>query len=252
MSWKDNIFLMLEDKNYELYDIMHYIQDNLPNKLYRYRCFNDYTHDEISNETVFLSNPRNFNDPLDSLPQIYQNSDPSVYSWGGYGVYALINNWVNNRLEILEKMRGNLGIACFCECCDDFLMWSHYANNHQGYCIEYNTYKLYDLVIGQLFPVLYLAKHPYYTSGKKSLLESIIVKDEHWKYEKEWRIIYSNRDISRNSRFIHLTNCITSLYAGINCKGENLSYLYHVSEKYNIPLRFIELNRNYKLEPEDF
>lgn len=250
-NWKYEIVKMLENKDYELSDIMNYIQANLPSKLYRYRCFNDYTYDEIVNGTVFLSSPRDFNDPLDSLPQIYQNSDPDVYSWGGFGVFALINDWVYNRSEILEKERENLGIACFCECCDNFLMWSHYANNHSGYCIEYDAHKIYNLIIGKLFPVIYLKKHPYYTSGKKSLLESIIVKDDVWNYEKEWRIIYSNNDIKNNSRIIHIPNCITTLYTGINCKDENLDLLYYISDKCNISLKFIELNRNYRLEPED-
>ncbi len=39
-------------------------QNNLPQSLFRYRPLSQYVADEIKNDTVWLSSPNEFNDPL--------------------------------------------------------------------------------------------------------------------------------------------------------------------------------------------
>ena len=43
--------------------------------------------------------------------------------------------------EVRRKMR-DMGICCFSDSHEIDLMWTHYANEHQGICVEYSTHDL--------------------------------------------------------------------------------------------------------------
>lgn len=113
-------------------------------------------------------------------------------------------------------------ITCFSNFSDDqelginTTMWSHYADNHKGFCIKYslklNELKHKDLILCGLYPVIYTAKTPTISprelmksnflndklqlnkSIQKTVLKSFITKSRFWNYEKEWRLIISNKD----------------------------------------------------------
>lgn len=38
--------------------------------------------------------------------------------------------------------KENIHLACFSETYKSILMWSHYANNYKGFCVEYNFKEL--------------------------------------------------------------------------------------------------------------
>ena len=122
--------------------------------------------------------------------------------------------------KILESSRRIISeqfrITCLSERMDSPLMWSHYANKHYGFCLEYDftstiTQVRYpDLIFAQLFlfPVYYSEKRPSLSkslfSGKsrlaylknkklppdflKNLIYGLLFKSKDWAYEKEWRI----------------------------------------------------------------
>lgn len=72
-------------------------------------------------------------------------------------------------------------------------MWSHYANSHKGYCIEYE-FNIAEQIYSLIHPVKY-AKERYAISARdfsdntKGLIEAICHKAEDWSYECEWRMI---------------------------------------------------------------
>jgi hypothetical protein len=85
---------------------------------------------------------------------------------------------------------------------DSVLMWSHYASNHTGFCIEHNFRELGPThpLIRQLHPVIYSDKPfdatPYY---RQILLNrdfntlygiyACVTKSKKSEYEYEWRIV---------------------------------------------------------------
>lgn len=102
-------------------------------------------------------------------------------------------------------------------------MWSHYANKHFGFCLEYDfTYTLIrrfpDLHIAQLmlFPVYYSRNRPLLSEALidtnttidykelkklppdfiKNIMIGLLYKSEDWAYEKEWRILSIESDKS--------------------------------------------------------
>jgi hypothetical protein len=83
-------------------------------------------------------------------------------------------------------------------------MWGHYADDHKGFCIEYDLEQLApeDAMLRNLYPVIY-SKDLYdmtpYVNGLVvadrsnynpfAPLLSVLHKFEGWKYEREWRLI---------------------------------------------------------------
>ena len=75
-------------------------------------------------------------------------------------------------------------------------MWSHYANNNKGICIQYNLDTI-NKISRYIFPVLYMNDPIDVTDicekDKDILLAviiSIISKFRDWETEKEWRVIF--------------------------------------------------------------
>lgn len=54
-------------------------------------------------------------------------------------------------------LKESIHLACFSETYESILMWSHYANNHEGFCVEYNFKELglKSPVTRFIFPVIY-------------------------------------------------------------------------------------------------
>lgn len=104
--------------------------------------------------------------------------------------------------ETCNKMSSRMNrIACFTTEYANLPMWAHYANQHSGICIEYNTQHIQSpLILNRLFPVIY-------TTKIKDMIKFMIdnMNDDmamfhfldymaaqkltDWQYEKEWRLI---------------------------------------------------------------
>ena len=135
--------------------------------------------------------------------------------------------FVNVSKETLEKSRELISrffkVTCLSERMDSPLMWSHYANKHFGFCLEYDfTYSLIknypDLYLAQLmlFPVYYSRNRPLISEALfktntiidykvtkslppefiKNIMVGLLYKSEDWAYEREWRILNINGDTS--------------------------------------------------------
>lgn len=78
---------------------------------------------------------------------------------------------------------------------DSLLMWSHYASNHTGFCLEYQLTDLTQhLFPMQLYPIHYTNEIFDMNASTKSRLNiysmailASISKHIDWQYEHEWR-----------------------------------------------------------------
>lgn len=67
-------------------------------------------------------------------------------------------------------------------------MWSHYADNHRGICLEFDTANpLFSEALG----VVYCSEYPRWLPHEMERIafEMLLTKAEDWKYEREFRII---------------------------------------------------------------
>ena len=90
-----------------------------------------------------------------------------------------------------KKIRG-FGVISLTEDPESILMWSHYADQHKGFCLGFqfsgawlSERGVYPVDYSRQYPELNFAKI-WYVDGLSKIL---LTKSEDWKYEKEWRII---------------------------------------------------------------
>jgi hypothetical protein len=97
----------------------------------------------------------------------------------------------------------NSGVVCLSEVNNSILMWSHYAQNHTGICIEFH--RTPDSPLGDpeiCTPVQYSSNYPVIDFGKmllnrdgQTLNLMMRYKADCWAYEKEWRVITDKGDM---------------------------------------------------------
>ena len=193
-----------------------------PTRFYKYLKWDTGARRIISDGTVKFTHPSDFNDPFDCQP-IY--SDVSVESLNqgrpGYlreiaknmgmtaSDYLQEKNKMVQRLqksvesgEYHRKMLQFTGVLSLTECPTDILMWSHYADQHKGFVVEFRVElegefapsidNLEDIIPLQVTydnkrPVVDLAVDP--RKYKEENIKVLLTKSPHWSYEKEWRFI---------------------------------------------------------------
>lgn len=143
--------------------------------------------------------------------------------------------------EVFEKVRRIPLVSCFSTKSDSILMWSHYAKDHTGACIEYeindkdykavryyrrvHTFKL-SKVLEYVFGSEFAGEEVDYESGSfQYLLKPIFEKCRIWNYEKEIRCVFSktkrNEHIYEKDHMIFLSmQPIRRIIIGCQAKEE--------------------------------
>ncbi len=103
--------------------------------------------------------------------------------------------------EIERELRGahETGVFCLSAKFDSPLMWSHYADQHRGVCVEYGVS---SLAAKKLHPVAYGDSRKVKASQIRNWILnddsdaqqtidkiSLLTKSKEWAYEREWRLL---------------------------------------------------------------
>lgn len=96
--------------------------NHIPSSLFKYRKFSQRSMDNFQLSGEWFSFPYEFNDPFDS----------------GVTIAGINSNIID---KVGDIFRHHL-VTCFSESNDDTLMWSHYAEGHTGFCVEYDFHGL--------------------------------------------------------------------------------------------------------------
>lgn len=182
-----------------------------PKYLYKYYSNKPCNLESIKNCKLWFSAPCNYNDVFDcdlsvdekAIMDFITNSFPDkrgvrVGSQMWHEISKKSNHSVRELKKVLANIRNTIGIACFSESDDSLLMWSHYANNHTGICVEYDMIEVIDELKFTPVPVLYSGNRVVINKiGPKSInddaldsfIHCVVTKSIEWSYEKEWRII---------------------------------------------------------------
>lgn len=86
----------------------------------------------------------------------------------------------------IKKATRDIRIMSFAAERDNALLWVHYANSHQGICIEFSS----ETVLYRLaHRVNYQTNYPWfkYPHDQYEALSTIVTKSIDWKYEREYR-----------------------------------------------------------------
>lgn len=193
--------------------------------------------DVLESGMIRFTQPSCFNDPFESLPYVKQVcsdevieqiaalfSDEDTYNMffsKEEEPYQNFNNARNNFLKDPESFKANLlgkhfdlnagmqefwssiigiGILSLSEDDDNLTMWSHYAKDHTGFLIGFNSEKkITSKIYRSPRRVRYLYKRPQIILIKDSFdpkqildgwLDLIYTKSKEWSNENEWRQVH--------------------------------------------------------------
>jgi hypothetical protein len=194
-------------------------------QLYHYERFNpEYLADVLVKKRVHGSDPTNLNDPWDCRPwfddKALDNAEAveELINWffsftstspvSAAQARATQNEIRANseyRRQILERFSqdflkmipGRWRIYCLTPVPDSTLMWSHYAANHKGICLEFATE---TAVFGSAQEVGYLSTYPNWAPHSLMTAEDphiLLTKSDDWQYEREFRVIGLTQGVDR-------------------------------------------------------
>lgn len=124
----------------------------------------------------------------------YNANNPEVNDRDAYIRYAL-------SLAIERELRKTheTGVLCLSTKFDSPLMWSHYANQHRGVCVEYDVSDLapqglHKVSYGESRKVLASQIRDWVFDGDSTARHAIdkaclLTKSKEWMYESEWRLL---------------------------------------------------------------
>ncbi|NNU45234.1 DUF2971 domain-containing protein [Ramlibacter montanisoli] len=186
-----------------------------PPRLYKYQPFSPRSIENLKNQVVYFGSPRAFNDPFDCAlsPQLKVPTDDDLRKLRDHWLATKpfdesqrnalkaipfdelrsnVTQTVRKTLrESVDKFSTTQGVTCFAERPNNLLMWSHYADHHRGFCLEFRTdvpdfgklrQVTYSDQMPEIDPVRMLIDDEY-----EEFLSLFCTKAQDWQYEREWR-----------------------------------------------------------------
>ena len=162
--------------------------------------------------------------------------------------------------KLAEKMKTLFLVGCLCTSYKNRLMWSHYADSHKGFCIEYDFSEPKDEILSKLpLPVFYSEKRPLVPwkaaidnsvenieEAYTEIMMGLLTKDKEWEYENEWRILIGATDDSEFA--MPKVSCV---YLGASIEKENRDKIVAIAKEQNIPVKQMKVDRgSYDLHAE--
>ena len=200
------------------------------NSLYNYTKVNKDTLRSILNNTLWCSNTKNFNDPVDPYIRNFRKEQQNKF-------YDYL----------LDKIK----ISCLTTHNDNTLMWSHYAEKHQGICIEYDINKIFNekndkILIKKISYNKKMISYDTFMNKERKSINIVLIdnktidnitdlftiKSKEWEYEDEYRILfYDEKNKNTNGTLINLP--IKSICFGVQTSKEDKELVYNVVEYIN-------------------
>jgi hypothetical protein len=115
-----------------------------------------------------------------------------------------VSNGPSASPDLFSFFRNKVGVSCFATNPSSVVMWSHYANEHTGICVEFSrsTMLLSAKFLELLHPVRYTEKFweafrllwtppEYFHQVPMDVLPILAAchKSKEWEYEHEWRLV---------------------------------------------------------------
>ncbi|MCI9541021.1 MAG: DUF2971 domain-containing protein [Lachnospiraceae bacterium] len=254
MSWQEEYQKALLDTSANPPDIRKIVDPHIPVKLYKYGSFeNPYWKKVIYKAQIYFSPAETFNDPFDcrtniNYQKIIRKGDFRKGLIEKFGKEAIENFSEEMFQKVIEEMRKDVFVFCFSEVWDSILMWAHYANNYNGYCIEYDVKQVKKYMTDNLYPVLYEKEYIDITDNLIKINDntgiiSNLAKAKEWNYEKEWRMVKYNKAP------FYFKRPLKSIYLGKNCSVSNKQEIIQWAKTQNKKVYTIEASKTqYKLK----
>lgn len=121
------------------------------------------------------------------------------------------------RDELYSLFDRNVGILSLTEKIDSTLMWSHYADSHRGFAVEFDElHSFFSRRRSESDEFYHLRSVVYTDSGPPESLSAVdcdslfVTKGKQWEYEREWRMLAPLSDAART---IEIRDDVIHLFA---------------------------------------
>lgn len=216
----------------------------------------EYLSDLFVGGKLYHSVPEYFNDPFECKPHFNWPNKPSkVRDIRKHLINVAVKNghtrksaellisknmsrpgFIQNSIyNSLQKTFSKIRICSFTTKKENLLFWSHYADSHKGFCVEYDATVL---PISYAFKVQYKDEYPEanYPSPPNALgLKPALIKSRAWEYEEEYRIIFvpeADRQLRNDGASLILNgNEMKNVYFGVNMTDDDKQALVELIDR---------------------
>ena len=239
-----------------------------PEIVYKYRDWKNHFHKRLLlNNEIYLSSPKDFNDPFDCrITENYNLFTPEeeekyinellVSGFPKTEAQGLDFREVVKRVEGLLKDKEKLqetiefersyyqdhcyAIFSCSKLWNNILMWSHYSNQHTGFCVGFYKDKLLRSgLFGKVGDVVYRTDYPEIKPRVAKKDEQMMInsflethsKAKNWKYEKEVRFMANHfpKELSQADRTLTIPDhYFAEVILGINISKEDRNEIIEI------------------------
>jgi hypothetical protein len=206
----------------------------LPETLYKYYPLNEFSVDAFTKKYLYASCQFELNDPLDcmscliSYAEAYEKKKEEMLKKGKD--MPSLKEFVDSNVM---KLSRDFGVISLTENQDDLNMWTHYASNHEGFVVCFNsTFLKNEKELTGPFQINYSENwEPFPLKDNKynelGFLYLTNIKSKKWKPEYEWRFLRVKKNMSipkirmdaksiENRKSYYDQRCIDEITIGMN------------------------------------
>lgn len=242
-------FSLLQERKIE--EAEQFRKESVPQKLIKFFSFsnsgdlNRSKLQTLEKEEIWISSIDTLNDPYE-FSCMYV--DREKLHEAGYPD-SLISGFEN----LVGQSIKTWGVASLSSNSFDCLpMWAYYANNHCGYCVEYDvirpdniheiSYEPARIPLATTLANFYFAFKNMVADGKEDdpevdfyatiIMQQLFMKHISWAHEKEYRVVFNLKHKGGQSVPLSAVGLKTSrIVAGINCTQKHILALQEISTK---------------------
>ncbi len=243
--------------------------DDLPTTIYKYRDWKDKYHKEIiSDLIVFMARPSSFEDPLDCKSQkrydlltndeiykkYYLKSKEDHLDWTRNQHREFARNWFkkspmrdkeyvkNKQKEHYKMFDDRFGVLSLTADPRNIKMWEKYSDNHRGFCVGFNTKKMFNFLGGGGI-VTYVDKLPIilpFDDFDDEHHKQVFYKEKKWEFEKEYRTanFYQEPALTEERKIKLSKECYAEIIFGVNQPDQEKLEIINVCEKQDLKIDF--------------
>jgi len=228
--------------------------------LFRFYKFNedhvDYLSHLFVDAKIYHTLPAQFNDPFECKPHFnWPKSAAKVLAIRQHLIKverqhghtkkeaeSKVSRIMGNReilqdtiYNVLQKNYGELRICSFTTQKENLLFWSHYADSHKGFCVEFDATKM---PIVYAYKVQYQEEYPevvYPTPRDARVFIPALIKSKIWEYEQEFRTIFVpeavRQPVNDGESLLLNGDVIKNIYFGASINDTNKKRLLDLVNK---------------------
>ena len=247
--------------------------------LYKYYSNqSDYAFRNLEKGVVNFTPLISLNDPLEGLGTYkYEITEDEQKFWNDSG--SDTPKLIEERFpkDIKDLLNFKHRILSTSKECTNPLLWAHYANSHNGFCVGYEKQSI-QKITSNINDISYCTKRPEINfDNPDDLVNLLFVKSKAWDYEKECRAVYTlkysdvlhlNKEtyyLGEDSNFIYIPHqlpqhndyeilcspkyitmkCIPNeIYFGMNMTDNDKRRIFNIAYKYNVKFYQVKYSDN--------